>query len=110
MALWDILKTDWTSIISSITGLDKVKQMILDQIEKPVKQMVADVRGGKWKGKGADAFVQHMDGVMLPSSGQQIKFMETLGSNLANAMRIMEQASEEATRKANAFATLFDEI
>ena len=36
--------------------------MITNEIEQPIKKMVADVLGGIWKGKGADAFVAMVNG------------------------------------------------
>ena len=93
-----------------LSQLTQQLNVIQEQAHAPMKAMIADVVGGVWVGKGADAFVEEVSGIMLPGVGRISDHITKFHHDIGYATEIMDQADEQVTTMANGLADIFDGI
>jgi hypothetical protein len=69
-----------------------------DMAMNPLKAIVQQVVGGVWTGEGADAFVNEVNSIAIPSVGQVGQQINTMNVNVQFARDVIEQADEEGNR------------
>jgi hypothetical protein len=95
------------SIISQIMSQVNIVQQAVTQ---PLRQWVAQVTGGIWKGDGATKFVDEMTSQVIP----QLANLMTVNTNFANSIKktldTLQQAVQTATGIANTLPDIFNSI
>ena len=98
-------------VVSNVLSqLTQQLNVIQEQAHAPMKAMVADVVGGIWIGKGADAFVEEVSNIMLPGVGRITDHITKFHGDITGAINIMDQADEQVTGMVNGLADIFDGI
>jgi hypothetical protein len=84
--------------------------IVQEQAYNPMQQMVQQVVGGVWVGRGADAFVEDVSNMMMPNVNQ---IMDTIGitnRNIQNAIDVIDRADDQVNNSVNGLADLFGSI
>jgi len=79
----------------------------LQQTANKITQKKEALRGGGWKGKGAEKFYQEMDDIILPALKRSHTAMDTAGDRIrkmSDQMKAMEDQLKSIMRK---FADVF---
>lgn len=79
--------------------LSQLENVIQEQALNVVKQLVAQVVGGVWTGKGADQFMEEINSIGTPKLSTFMGVLNTHASNLNKAREIMDRAESEAKSK-----------
>jgi uncharacterized protein YukE len=95
------------NILSQLTQQFNVVQ---EQAYSPMQAMVQQVTDGVWVGKGADAFVDEVSGLMMPGVGKIGDGINVFSKNIQNAMDVMDRADEQVSGMVNALGDIFDSI
>jgi len=95
----------WISdMCSSVVGqLMTQVTNINDQITSPINNMINNVTGGIWVGKGADAFVDEIRTQVLPAVANLVASIAGVGGNINQASSIFDELE-------NAVSGIFDGI
>jgi len=109
-------------ILSSLLRFARsIVQGVLNQINQqmnivqqsamtPVNQMVQQVTGGIWRGKGADAFVQEMQIEVLPAFSNLLGGIGRTNTHINRAMEILHSADANGASKVNSLVDVFRSI
>ncbi len=84
--------------------------LITDSIMNPLDKMVQAVLDGKWKGKGADAFVAEMTGDMRGGLDHINKQMGDFQQSVGKMVGTFQQAQSEATKIVGQIEGLFGDL
>lgn len=95
------------NVLSQLTQQFNVVQ---EQAYSPMQAMVQQVTDGVWVGKGADAFVDEVSGLMMPGVGKIGEGINVFSKNIQNAMDVMDRADEQVSGMVNALGDVFDSI
>jgi uncharacterized protein YukE len=76
----------------------------------PMKAIVGQVVGGAWIGRGADAFVEEVNGLMMPSAQNICQHINVFSGNLNRALDIMTQADNQVRGLVGGLADVFGGI
>ena len=68
------------------------------------------VTAGVWRGTGADAFVDEVSNLHLPSSNIAKGHINTFAGNLVRAAQVMEEADKKAQEQVHQVADIFRKI
>ncbi len=93
-----------------LSQLTQQFNIIQEQAYSPMQAMVQQVMDGVWVGKGADAFVEEVSGLMMPGVGKIGEGISTYSKNIQNAMDVMDRADEQVSGIVNALGDIFDSI
>jgi NADH/NAD ratio-sensing transcriptional regulator Rex len=93
-----------------LSQLMKQLNVIQEQAQRPMQEMVQQVTGGIWVGRGADAFVEEVSNLMIPGVGKVGQGITTYHKNIQNAMDVMDQADQVVSGIANAIGDIFGGI
>ena len=80
-------------VTSQMTQQVKVVQ---DAAIQPIRQVIAQVTGGVWRGRGADAFVAELSTLMVPGVGRVAQEITTVQQDVTKAYETMERADSQA--------------
>lgn len=113
--IFDFISDAVDSVISQIMSF---ATQIADQVQSPINNWVQQVMGGVWTGRGADAFVNEMQTVMLPEIEALIAAIAGAGGGgggsflgfLQEAIGIIDEADNAVNGIVNAVGDLFDSI
>ncbi|MDJ0754298.1 MAG: WXG100 family type VII secretion target [Ardenticatenaceae bacterium] len=94
-------------VLSQLGGL--INQ-VTEQALNPMNQMVQAVTGGVWVGKGADAFVEEVQGLMMPGTTQITETIGIFSKNISNAVDVIDQADSMVNNAVNGLADVFGSI
>jgi hypothetical protein len=103
----DIFSWVEDAINSVFDSINIVKNMISDEVEKPVSNMIQQVTGGIWKGKGADAFVEYMQSKFLQSAGQLTGHTNNFQKIIGSASEVIKNADAKGSQVAGGLEDLF---
>jgi len=78
-----------------LSQLTQAFNVVQEQAMAPVRAIVAEVVGGAWKGDGADAFVNELSSLAIPSIGKIGDAITTANSNLTFARETIDQADQK---------------
>ena len=83
-----------------MSGIDdmliRMARRVLDGV---ISQLTAQqVVGGVWQGDGADAFVNEVSSISIPSVGQVGQQISTMSVNVQFARDVIDQADEQINR------------
>lgn len=95
------------NVLSQLTQQFNVVQ---EQAYSPMQAMVQQVTDGVWVGKGADAFVEEVSGLMMPGVGKIGDGINVFSKNITNAMDVMDRADDQVAGIVNALGDIFDSI
>jgi len=95
------------NVLSQLTQQFNVVQ---EQAYSPMQAMVQQVTDGIWVGKGADAFVDEVSGLMMPGVGKIGDGINVFSKNIQGAMDVMDRADEQVSGMVNALGDIFDSI
>jgi uncharacterized protein YukE len=95
------------NVLSQLTQQFNIVQ---EQAYSPMQAMVQQVTDGVWVGKGADAFVEEVSGLMMPGVGKIGDGINVFSKNITNAMDVMDRADEQVSGMVNALGDIFDSI
>jgi hypothetical protein len=84
--------------------------IITDAVESPIKNMVQQVVGGVWKGRGSEAFVNEINSVVFPLIAGCLTGVTGVNTNINKAMDIMDQAENAVTGIVGEIADVFGGI
>jgi len=73
----------------------------------PINQMVQQVTGGIWRGKGADAFVQEMQSEVLPAFANLLTGVGNTHNHINRATEIMNTADSNCASKVGSLVDVF---
>jgi len=76
----------------------------------PLRNIVAQVTGGVWKGDGANKFVEELSKMMIPGVGRVGAQIKTMNSNLQRAVTVMDQADAQVNSLAKGLGDVFGAI
>lgn len=80
-----------------LNQLNQLFQQIEEQAMNVLKAIVAQVVGGVWVGKAADAFVQEVMEIAIPGATKVQSSVGNFGSGISKAQEIMDNAEQAAT-------------
>ena len=95
------------NVLSQLTQQFNIVQ---EQAYSPMQAMVQQVTDGVWVGKGADAFVEEVSGLMMPGVGKIGDGINVFSKNIQNAMDVMDRADDQVSGIVNALGDIFDSI
>jgi uncharacterized protein YukE len=95
------------NILSQLTQQFNIVQ---EQAYSPMQAMVQQVTDGVWVGKGADAFVEEVSGLMMPGVGKIGDGINVFSKNIQNAMDVMDRADDQVAGMVNGLGDIFDSI
>jgi uncharacterized protein YukE len=95
------------NVLSQLTQQFNIVQ---EQAYSPMQAMVQQVTDGVWVGKGADAFVEEVSGLMMPGVGKIGDGINVFSKNITNAMDVMDRADDQVSGMVNALGDIFDSI
>ena len=95
------------NVLSQLTQQFNIVQ---EQAYSPMQAMVQQVTDGVWVGKGADAFVDEVSGLMMPGVGKIGDGINVFSKNITNAMDVMDRADDQVSGMVNALGDIFDSI
>jgi len=84
--------------------------VVQEMAQKPMQMMAQQVVGGVWKGKGADAFVQEVQGLLMPNASKISDSMTIVHKNMTRAVDVMDRADAEVKTKCAALGDVFGAI
>ena len=84
--------------------------LIMEGIKAPLDALVQEVIGGKWKGQGAQRFVQEMTGDMIGGINNTHNNMSDFGQAIGRVNNTFQQAQSAATQIAGQVEGLFGDI
>lgn len=93
-----------------MSQLTQQLNIVQEQAYTPIQQMVQQVVGGVWIGRGADAFVEEINSMMLPNINQITQNIGTMGRNIQNAIDVIDRADDQVNNAVNGLADLFGGI
>lgn len=83
---------------------------VQQQAYSPIQQMVQQVVSGIWIGRGADAFVEELNGLIMPDINQVTDNMTLMNNNIQQAVEIIDQADAQVTTAVNSLGDVFAAI
>jgi WXG100 family type VII secretion target len=86
--------------------IDLIEEKLYRRLQAETGQVV----GVLWRGRGADAFAQELNGEILPAVQQVLASINQMDEKLAAAAGIMAQADEQVEATATALADSFRQI
>ena len=95
------------NVLSQLTQQFNIVQ---EQAYSPMQAMVQQVTDGVWVGKGADAFVEEVSGLMMPGVGKIGDGINVFSKNITNAMDVMDRADDQVSGMVNALGDIFGSI
>ena len=95
------------NVLSQLTQQFNIVQ---EQAYSPMQAMVQQVTDGVWVGKGADAFVEEVSGLMMPGVGKIGDGINVFSKNITNAMDVMDRADDQVSGIVNALGDIFGSI
>ncbi len=84
--------------------------VVQEQAFSPMQAMVQQVMDGVWVGRGADAFVEEVSGIMMPGVGKIGDGINIFSKNITNAIDVMDRADEQVNNFVNSLGDLFGGI
>lgn len=86
-------------LLESLCG-QLVQQMnvVEEKAMSPLQALVQTVVGGAWRGVGANAFVEELMSIGVPSIKETTAHISFLNTNVQRAQQIINQADETADR------------
>jgi hypothetical protein len=84
--------------------------IVQQQAYRPMEMMVQQVVGGVWVGKGADAFVQEVQSLMMPNTDQIIQHITRTHRDIQRAVDIIDRADRQVQQRVNALGDVFNAI
>ena len=104
----DLFGMDTGGIENALGGIGGVMNMITSEIEQPIKSMVQQVLGGIWKGKGADAFVQMINGQATKSIDTATSQLTTYKNNISKCSDTIAGFDGKGASQASELEESFD--
>lgn len=93
-----------------MSQLTQQMNVVQQQAYRPMQMMVQQVTGGVWVGRGADAFVQEVQSLMMPNTNQVIQTITKTHRDLQRAIDVIDRADQQVNQKVNALGDLFHGI
>jgi hypothetical protein len=98
-------------VVQNVQGqLMQQLNVVEDMALQPMRAMVQQVTGGIWVGEGANAFVDEVSSLMIPSVGIVGQHIRMVHSNLQRATDILDRADEQVNSLAKGVGDLFGSI
>lgn len=99
------------SVVQNVLSqLTQQMNIVQDQAYSPMQQMVQEVVGGVWTGRGADAFVGELNDLMMPRTNRIAEEITTLNQNIVYAVERIDEADNEVQTAVNSLGDLFSNI
>jgi uncharacterized protein YukE len=93
-----------------LSQLTQQLNVVQEQAYQPMQQMVQQVMGGVWVGKGADAFVEEVSSIMMPGVGKIGDGISGYQKNIQHAIDTIDQADQVVNNLVNGIADIFGGI
>lgn len=111
MSIMSVLLRFARQVVQNILSqLTQQFNIIQEQAYSPMQAMVQQVADGMWVGKGADAFVEEVSGLMMPGVGKIGDGINVFSKNIQNAIDVMDAADEQVSGFVNSLGDLFGGI
>lgn len=99
------------NIVQNVLGqLVQQINIVQQQALSPMQKIVEQVVGGIWVGKGADAFVEEVQSLMMPRTNRISETINIFHRNVQNAIDVMDRADKQANQLVNGLADTFGAI
>jgi len=99
------------TVVQNVLGkLTQQLNAVQEQAYSPMNQIVQTVVGGAWIGRGADAFVEEIQNIMMPGCDQISEGINFFSNSLNNAIDVMDQADQTVTGLVNGLSDVFKGI
>lgn len=105
-----ILKLVYSAVSGVMGMIRKLLSRVTSEVTSPLRNMVAQVTGGIWKGDGADRFVNEMNSKVIPDLTNIVGINNNFIGALQKSTDIFRQADKMATSKANELVDIFGNI
>ncbi len=106
----NIFQFDFSQVGIASGLINKVRDMVMSAVRKPIEQMVQAVMEGKWKGQGANAFAREMSEIFLPNVGTVDTNLGGILQGMNKAAQILIQTQNQATQYAKQIGDIFSGI
>ena len=93
-----------------LSKLGNLINQVTEQAYNPMQQMAQAVTGGIWVGKGADAFVEELQSLMMPNTTQITDTIGIFSKNITSAIDVIDQADNAVNNAVNGIADVFGSI
>ena len=98
-------------VVQNVLGqLTQQMNVVQEQAFSPMQKMVEQVVGGVWVGRGADAFVEEVQSLMMPRTTRISNMINQYSRNLQNAVDVLDRADNQAHQLINGLADVFGGI
>jgi hypothetical protein len=99
------------AIVMEVIGqLIQQIEIVRDQAENPFRTMLQQVTGGIWRGRGANAFAEEVNSVLLPQVARIIESVVFINGRIQHACDVIDEADQDVNRMANGLGDLFEGI
>jgi uncharacterized protein YukE len=103
----------FTCVIDEVE--DVVRQVtqqanMVDDVVGGIRSGMQPIMGGAWVGEGAQAFIEEVNGRLIPEIMQLIASIMGFGGGINFATDIIQQADDEVSGLANSLGDIFDSI
>lgn len=102
-----LLKFARSVVQGVINQINQQMRLVQESAMSPINQMVQQVTGGIWRGRGADAFTQEMNSVVLPMFAQLLTGCGNTTAHINRATEIMQNADNESKSKIGGLVDVF---
>lgn len=111
MSIMSVLLRFARQVVQNVLSqLTQQFNIIQEQAYSPMQAMIQQVTDGVWVGKGADAFVEEVSGIMMPGVGKIGDGINQFSKNIQNAMDVMDRADEQVSGFVNSLGDIFGGI
>jgi hypothetical protein len=99
------------SVVRSIVNQTTQQiNLVSEQVQTPLNTMVQSVVGGVWRGRGAEAFIQEINGEILPMLSQIVLAFTGVNSNITYSIDSLDQADEQVRSMSHDLGDLYEGI
>jgi hypothetical protein len=93
-----LIKVARAVLDSVLTQITQVLQMIEEQAMQPMRMVLQMIMGGVWIGKGADAFVEEVQSLMIPDVGRVSTRITKCQGDINFARNVIDRADADVSR------------
>jgi uncharacterized protein YukE len=108
--MFDLLRFARQIVAGVASQMTQQINMVQQQAFRPMQLVVQQVTGGIWIGKGADAFVQEVQTLVMPKTNSIIQTVTKTQRDLQHAVDVIDRADQQVRQRANALADVFKAI
>lgn len=106
MSLFSCILNDVEDVVSQVTR----HANMVEEMMNTVRTGMQPITGGAWVGQGADAFIEEVEGRLIPEIMALITSITGFGGGITQALGIITQADNDVFNVVGGVIDIFDTI